>query len=95
MKKKHQVLPPRYDKDKDGPLDRFIKISEASKLLGYAHYNSVIKLIERGKLQAYKLPQVTRKRVLLSEVENLIELKNDRQNKYFSIPKKAGRHSNY
>ena len=54
-------------------LDRFIKITEAAEILGYAHYRSVIMLIEQDVLMSYKLPHVARKRVLLSEVLKLIE----------------------
>ena len=58
-------------------LDRFIKITEAAEILGYAHYRSVIMLIEQDILTSYKLPHVTRKRVLLSEVLKLIEKKEE------------------
>ena len=61
-------------------LDRFIKITEAAEILGYAHYRSVIMLIERKLLTAYKLPHVVRKRVLLSEVLKLKESGKDDQN---------------
>jgi hypothetical protein len=61
-------------------LDRFIKITEAAEILGYAHYRSVIMLIERKLLTAYKLPHVVRKRVLLSEVLKLKESGQDDQN---------------
>jgi len=54
-------------------LDRFIKITEATEILGYAHYRSVNMLIEKEILTSYKLPHVVRKRVLLSEVLKLKE----------------------
>ena len=38
------------------PLDRFIKITEAAEILGYAHYRSVIMLIEADILTSYNLP---------------------------------------
>lgn len=57
-------------------MDRFIKITEAADILGYAHYRSVIMLIERKLLTAYKLPHVVRKRVLLSDVLKLKESNN-------------------
>ena len=53
--------------------DRFIKITEAAEILGYAHYRSVNQMIERGALVGYRLPHVTRRRVLLSEVLALKE----------------------
>ena len=49
-------------------FDRFIKVTEAAHILGYAHFNSINKMIERGDLTAYRLPHVTRRRVLESEV---------------------------
>jgi len=54
-------------------LDRFIKITEATEILGYAHYRSVNMLIEKEILTSYKLPHVARKRVLLNEVLKLKE----------------------
>lgn len=69
------------------PLDRFIKITEAAELLGYAHYRSVIMLIDDGILPSYELPHVSRKRVLLSEVLELLKSEdNNPENK-----KKKGR----
>ncbi len=61
---------PQYSNEN---LDRFIKITEAAELLGYAHYRSVIMLIERKVLTAYRLPHVVRKRVLLSDIMKLKE----------------------
>lgn len=49
------------------PFDRFIKVTEAADNLGYAHFNSVNKMIERGDLTAYRLPHIQRRRVLESE----------------------------
>jgi hypothetical protein len=66
----------QFLKMKDFPneqLDRFIKITEATEILGYAHYRSVNMLIEKEILTSYKLPHVVRKRVLLSEVLKLKE----------------------
>ncbi len=54
-------------------LDRFIKITEAADLLGFAHYRSVNQMIERGAITGYRLPHVTRRRVLLSDVYALKE----------------------
>ena len=53
--------------------DRFIKITEAAEILGFAHYRSVNQMIERGALVGYRLPHVMRRRVLLSEVYSLKE----------------------
>lgn len=58
---------------KETETDRFIKITEAAEILGFAHYRSVNQMIERGALVGYRLPHVTRRRVLLSEVLSLKE----------------------
>jgi len=58
---------------KETDPDRFIKITEAAEILGFAHYRSVNQMIERGALVGYRLPHVTRRRVLLSEVLSLKE----------------------
>ena len=65
----------KYDPQKDGPLDRFIKLTDTAKILDYAHYDSVVKLIENGQLTDYLLPHVLRRRVLESEVIKLKEFK--------------------
>lgn len=65
------------DKFSNQPLDRFIKITEATEILGYAHYRSVNMLIEKDILTSYKLPHVVRRRVLLSEVLKLKESGKD------------------
>ncbi len=65
------------DKSSNQPLDRFIKITEATEILGYAHYRSVNMLIEKDILTSYKLPHVVRRRVLLSEVLKLKESGKD------------------
>ena len=54
-------------------LDRFLKITEAAEILGFAQYRSVNQMIERGALVGYRLPHVMRRRVLLSEVYSLKE----------------------
>ena len=36
--------------------DRYIKITEAATILGFAHYRSVNQMIERGALVGYRLP---------------------------------------
>jgi uncharacterized protein YhhL (DUF1145 family) len=72
------------------PLDRFIKITEAAEILGYAHYRSVIMLIDSNILPSYELPHVTRKRVLLSEVLELLKTKES-EDKNQENKKKKGR----
>ncbi|MDA8775642.1 hypothetical protein N9N13_07940 [Opitutales bacterium] len=68
------------DKFSNQPLDRFIKITEATEILGYAHYRSINMLIEKDILTSYKLPHVVRRRVLLSEVLKLKESGEDDPN---------------
>jgi len=54
-------------------LDRFVKITDAARILGYASFQSVKQLIDEKILSSYSLPGTSRPRVLLSE---LLELKS-------------------
>ena len=54
-------------------LDKFVKITEAARLLEYASVISVKKLVDDGLLTLYSLPETSRPRILLSE---LLELKS-------------------
>ena len=54
-------------------LDKFVKITEAARLLDYASVISVKKLVDDGMLTLYSLPETSRPRILLSE---LLELKS-------------------
>lgn len=54
-------------------LDKFVKITEAARLLDYASVISVKKLVDDGLLTLYSLPETSRPRILLSE---LLELKS-------------------
>ena len=56
-------------------LDRFVKITEAARILGYASFQSVKQLVDEKILSSYSLPGTSRPRVLLSE---LLELKAKR-----------------
>ena len=85
----------KYDPQKDGPLDRFIKLTDAAKTLGYAHYHSVVKLIDNGQLTAYLLPHVIRRRVLLSEVLKLKEFKKNNHSDTGVVKRSRGRPSKY
>lgn len=85
----------KYDPQKDGLLDRFIKLTDAARILDYAHYHSVVKLIENGQLTAYLLPHVIRRRVLESEVVKLKEF-NKNSNSNAGVAKRSrGRPSKY
>ena len=85
----------KYDPNKDGPLDRFIKLTDAARILDYAHYHSVVKMIENGQLTAYLLPHVIRRRVLLSEVIKLKELKKNKNSDASVSKRSRGRPSKY
>ena len=54
-------------------LDRFIKISEAADLLGYANYQSIHQMHRRGLIDLYSLPHNKLKRVLLSDITAILE----------------------
>ena len=85
----------KYNSYKNGPLDRYIKLTEAAKILDFAHYSSVVKLIEKKKLNAYLLPHVTRRRVLLSEVNELKELNKCSKDNIKNTKRKRGRPFKY
>jgi hypothetical protein len=55
-------------------IDRFVTLTEAAKILGFGNYQSVNHLVDRKQLMLYKLPNTTRKRLLLSEISQLIEI---------------------
>jgi len=54
-------------------IDRYVSLVDATVLLGFNNYQSVIHLAERGVITIYDLPNTTRKRVLLSDVSKLVE----------------------
>jgi hypothetical protein len=85
----------KYEPQKDGPLDRYIKLTDAAKILNYAHYHSVVQLIKNGQLTAYLLPHVIRRRVLLSEVVELKELNKNKKMDSSAIKRPRGRPSKY
>tara|TARA_B100001057_G_C22808218_1_gene934345 strand:+ start:1526 stop:1816 length:291 start_codon:yes stop_codon:yes gene_type:complete len=49
-------------------MDRFIKITDAARILGYASFQSINQMIKNHALNSYSLPETTRPRVLLSEI---------------------------
>ena len=85
----------KYNPQKDGPLDRFIKLTDAVKILDYAHYHPVVKLIENGQLTAYLLPHVIRRHMLLSEVMKLKEFKKNNHGDAGVVKRSRGRPSKY
>ena len=58
-------------------LDRFVKITEAARILGYASFQSVKQLVDEKILSSYSLPGTSRPRILLSE---LLKLKVRKEN---------------
>jgi hypothetical protein len=52
--------------------NKLITLTDASYILGYKSYRSVIKLINEGFLKTYTLPDTRRKRVRLSDVMSLV-----------------------
>ena len=59
-------------------LDKYVKITEAARILGFSSYQSVDQLVERKVLKSYLLPGHTRRRVLLSEIFELLQNSRNR-----------------
>ena len=53
-------------------LDRFEKISEAARIMGFANYNSINQMHANGQLKLYKMPHKNAKRVLLSDINKIL-----------------------
>ena len=85
-----EVLPPDLKE-----IDRFVKITEAAKLLGFSNYQSVNHLHHRGIISLYSLPDKRSTRALLSEINALLEKQqsiSDDPHLYFgSTKRKRGR----
>lgn len=64
-------------------LDRFVKISEAAELLGYASYQSIYHMHKRGLIDLYSLPHNKLKRVLLSDITAILEQSKLEEQNYF------------
>ena len=64
-------------------LDRFVKISEAAELLGYASYQSINHMHKRGLIDLYSLPHNKLKRVLLSDITAILEQSKLEEQNYF------------
>jgi hypothetical protein len=78
-------------------LDRFVKITEAARILGYASFQSVKQLVNEKILTSYSLPGTSRPRILLSE---LLQLKARKENSLsnsisYRITEKRGRPKKY
>ena len=59
-------------------MDRFVKVPEAARILGFASFQSIYQMIARDELNAYRIPDHNRQRILLSD---LIELRNSANSK--------------
>ena len=53
-------------------LDRFVKISEAARIMGFANYSSINHMHASGQLKLYKMPHKNVSRVLLSDINKIL-----------------------
>jgi hypothetical protein len=53
-------------------LDRYVSLTQAASILGYASYISVHHLIEKKKITPYWLPGNCKKKILLSDLHKLL-----------------------
>jgi hypothetical protein len=49
-------------------LDRFIKIADAARILGFSSVISIHQMIERKEINSYAIPETSATRVLLSDI---------------------------
>ena len=70
----------------DDLLDRYVSITMAAEILGYASYISVNQLIQKKKITPYWLPGNCKKKILLSDLHKLLEEARTRP-----TPKKRGK----
>ena len=54
-------------------LDRYVSLTQAATILGYASYISVNSLIKKKKIIPYWLPGNSNKKILLSDLHKLLE----------------------
>jgi hypothetical protein len=77
-------------------LDKYVKITEAARILGFSSYQSVDQLIDRKVLKSYLLPGHARKRVLLSDIFELLQKReksslSEKSDSSSSMKRKLGR----
>lgn len=75
-------------------LDRFVKISEAARIMGFANYSSINHMHASGQLKLYKMPHKNVSRVLLSDINKILRRQKfiDETDAFFPPPKnKRGR----
>ena len=70
----------------DDLLDRYVSLTQAATILGYASYVSVNELIKKKKITPYWLPGNCRKKILLSDLHKLLAESRTRP-----APKKRGK----
>jgi len=69
---KDDLLDFRMLRDED-LLDRYVSLTKAASILGYASYVSVNALIQKKKITPYWLPGSCNKKILLSDLHKLLE----------------------
>ena len=84
ISKKKDFSPPVKEE-----LDRFVKISEAARIMGFANYNSINHMHDSGQLKLYKMPHKNVKRVLLSDINKILRIQKfiDEADTFFPPPK--------
>jgi hypothetical protein len=70
----------------DDLLDRYVSVTQAATILGYASYVSVNELIQKKKITPYWLPGNSKKKILLSDLHKLLAEVRSRPS-----PKKRGK----
>jgi hypothetical protein len=70
----------------DDLLDRYVSVTQAATILGYASYVSVNELIQKKKITPYWLPGNCKKKILLSDLNKLLAEARSRP-----APKKRGK----
>ena len=67
-------------------IDRYVSLTQAATILGYASYVSVNELIKKKKITPYWLPGNSKRKILLSDLHKLLEQARTRP-----APKKRGK----
>jgi hypothetical protein len=67
-------------------LDKYVSLTKAASILGYANFASVNTLIKKKRITPYWLPGNSKKRVLLSDLHQLLEESRNRP-----VPPKRGK----
>ena len=70
-------------------MDRFVKVTDAARILGYASFQSVYQIIERNELTAYKIPNHNRIRILLSDLSKFVLSKDSEVDGYSLVRDEA------